>query len=289
MRSIYAKRTLVTGAASGIGRALALALAREGADLYLLDIEEKKLAGVVAEARRWGRFVAGSRCDLADPVSITTAVNAIRAEWGYLDILVNNAGVAYYGPTDRMTPDQWNRLLAINLLAPIQLTREWLPMLLTRPEGHILNVCSIAGLVACGRLVAYHTSKFGLVGFSEALRAEYSARGLGVTALCPGFVRTNIFQAAINGRRAKPIGPPPRCLCSPPEKVAARALRAIRRNEGLVVVSPMARLLWFLKRMSPRLMALLSRRGKSRRNADRPATADPAVTSTGQNPERISA
>ena len=281
MRSIQAKKALVTGAASGIGRALALALARKRADVYLLDINEQKLAGVVSEAQCCRGVVLGMRCDLARPDSITAAVKAIGADWGYIDILVNNAGVAYYGPTERMTADQWNALLAINLLAPIQLTREWLPVLLTRPEAHILNVCSIAGLVASGRLAAYHTSKYGLVGFSEALRAEYRARGLGVTALCPGFVRTNIFQAAINGRSSKPIGTPPSWLCIEPEKVAARALRAIRRNEGLVVLSPMAHLLWLLKRMSPGLVAFLSRRGKKRNKANRPARTTPVVTAGG--------
>src|SRR5262249_46639836 len=151
-------------------------------------------------------------------------VTSIRQHSDYIDILVNNAGVAYYGATDRMCADRWNWLLAINLLAPIQLTREWLPVLLTRPEAHVLNVCSIAGLVACAKLPAYHTSKYGLVGFSESLRAEYSARGLGVTALCPGFVRTNLFQAAPNGHNGKPIRVPPRWLCTSPEKIAARAV-----------------------------------------------------------------
>jgi 3-oxoacyl-[acyl-carrier protein] reductase len=117
-----------------------------------------------------------------------------------------------------------------------------------------------------------------LVGVSEALRAEYSARGLGVTALCPGFVRTNIFQAAISGRNSKAMVMPPRWLCMAPEKVAARALQAIRRNEGLVVISPMAHVLWFLKRLSPGLLARLSRRGKKRRKAERSASESAVAT-----------
>jgi short-subunit dehydrogenase len=273
MQSIRGKKTLVTGAASGIGKAIALALARAGADLYLLDIDEMKLAGVVAAARQWGGEVVGAQCDLARTENITAAVQSIRQSWRYIDILINNAGVAYYGPTERMWADQWNSVLAINLLAPIQLTREWLPILLTRLEAHVLNVCSIAGLVASGKLAAYHTSKYGLVGFSEALRAEYSARGLGVTALCPGFVRTNIFQAAMSGQDRKPVRVPPRWLCSSPEKVAARALKAILRNEGLVLVSPMAHVLWFLKRLSPDLLAFLSRRRHKGKHARRPVSA----------------
>jgi 3-oxoacyl-[acyl-carrier protein] reductase len=280
MRSIHGKNTLITGAASGIGKAIALALARAGADLYLLDIDEAKLTAVVAEAKQWASRVVGIRCNLAYPEEITAAVQRIRGDWGYIDILVNNAGVAYYGRTERMTADHWNDLLAINLLAPIQLTREWLPILLTRPESHVLNVCSIAGLVTCGKLAAYHASKYGLVGFSESLRAEYSMRGLGVTALCPGFVRTSIFQSALSNRDGKPVRVPPWWLCTSSEKIAARAVEAIRRNEGLVLVSPMAHLLWFLKRLSPGLFALLCRRPKKRKIAPR-SVAIPGVKSAG--------
>jgi short-subunit dehydrogenase len=186
-------------------------------------------------------------------------------------VLVNNAGVAYYGPTHRMTASQCERVLAVNLLAPIQLTRELLPALLERPEAHVLNVCSIAGLVASGRLAAYHVSKFGLVGFSESLRAEYGSRGLGVTALCPGLVKTALFQTAMHNPRKKPLPKPPDWACTSPECIARRAVRAIRRNEGLVVVSPMARALWCFKRVAPGLLdwcqRFRRRRGGHRKRA----------------------
>src|SRR5262249_7265241 len=156
------------------------------------------------------------RCDLSQPAQVSACVQDALSCWGALDILVNNAGVAYYGPTERMTPGQWDWLLQVNLRSPIQLTQELLPTLLHRPEAHILNVCSIAGLVAGRKLAAYPVSKFGLVGFSEALRAEYAHRGLGVTALCPGLVRTGLFQAAVSGQPGKPVKPPPRWLCISP-------------------------------------------------------------------------
>ncbi len=196
MKRIDGKLALVTGAASGIGRATALALAQKGANLFLVDINQPQLAATADEARRKGIRVDARVCDLSRPAEIHRTVEALLASWGGLDILVNNAGIAFYGPTLQMTDEQWERLLAVNLHAPIQFTRELLPALLARPEAHILNMCSIAGLVAGPRLTAYHVSKFALVGFSEALRAEYGHRGLGVTALCPGLVRTNIFQSA---------------------------------------------------------------------------------------------
>ena len=265
MRTIRGKKALVTGAASGIGRAIALALARQGTDLYLLDVNESSLSVVADEARCYGVTVVLAVCDVACPDQVSARVGEVLKEWGELDILVNNAGVAYYGPTERMTAGQWQRLLAINLLAPIQFTRELLPSLLARPEAHIVNVCSIAGLVASGRLAAYHVSKFGLVGFSESLRAEYNRRGLGVTALCPGLVRTNIFQAAVNGRDNKPMPTPPAWMVASPEAVAHRTVQAILKNKGLVIVTPTARFLWYFKRFSPSLLSWVSGFGKRKR------------------------
>jgi NAD(P)-dependent dehydrogenase (short-subunit alcohol dehydrogenase family) len=283
MRTIRGKKALVTGAASGIGRAVTLALAREGADLYLLDVDEPGLVRVASEARRHGGLVVAAYCDVACPKQISAQIKAVLKTWGALDILVNNAGVVYYGPTECMTAEQWGRLLGINLLAPIQFTRELLPVLLAQPEAHIVNVSSMFGLTAFGKLAAYHTSKYGLVGFSESLRAEFAHRGLGVTALCPGFVQTNLFEAAVSGG-AKAVRTPPAWICTSPEAVAARAIQAILKNRGLVVFTAAARVLWFVKRLSPRLFEWLNRLGRRKRKADpneagfsRSATAEQAV------------
>ena len=267
MRTVCGKHALVTGAASGIGRAIALALADRGADLFLLDVDLPGLADVAWQARRKGVRVTVRCCDLAVPSEISESVDALMRSQRPVDVLVNNAGIAYYGPTHLMSASQWDRLLAVNLLAPIQLTRELLPGLLDRPEAHVLNVSSIAGLVASGRLAAYHVSKYGLIGFSESLRAEYGPRGLGVTALCPGLVKTDLFQTAAHGHRDKPLPKPPDWLCASPERVARRAVRAILRDEGLVLVTPMAHVLWFLKRLSPGLLDYCQR---FRRRRSRP-------------------
>src|SRR5262249_39243050 len=117
MKTVRGKVALVTGAASGIGRAVALALAREGAALHLLDVDEDGRADVVDEARRLGSETVGCRCDLSRPDEVSEAVRGVLDRWGELDILVNNAGVAYYGPTERMTAEQWDWLLSVNLLA----------------------------------------------------------------------------------------------------------------------------------------------------------------------------
>jgi short-subunit dehydrogenase len=265
MKTIRGKKALVTGAASGIGRAIALALAREGAALYLLDVDAAKLAAVAAEARRQGIPVVEAPCDLARPEQITAVTRALLEDWGELDILINNAGVSYHGKTDGMPAREWQRLLAINLLAPVQLTLELLPVLLAREEAHIVNVGSILGLVAIPKMTAYQVSKFGLVGFSESLRAEYNRQGLGVTALCPGFVQTDIYRAMLEGEGARPMRTPPQWFFASPEHVAARAVRAIYRNQGVVAVTLLARLMWLLKRLAPRLWSAAVRSGRKKK------------------------
>jgi NAD(P)-dependent dehydrogenase (short-subunit alcohol dehydrogenase family) len=274
MKSVRGKRALVTGAASGIGREIALQLALEGAHVYLLDVDAEGLAEVVRDARVCGVDVVGVRCDLSKPAEIAGALAGMLAAWDGVDILVNNAGVAFYGPTEKMTAEQWNWLLGINLLAPIQITRELLPTLLSRPEAHILNVCSVAGLVAGARTTAYHVSKFGLVGFTESLRAEYGRRGIGVTALCPGPVRTNLYRAGVSAKkRRSSIPEPPAWLSTSPERIAAAAIRAIHKNQRFVLMTPIAYVLHNAKRFAPGLLDLLHHLG---RRKVRPAVADPA-------------
>ena len=276
MKMIRGKKALITGAASGIGRAIALALARQGADLYLLDIDRVGLEAVVDEASAAGVNAVGEICDISIQENIGVAVRTMLERWGHVDILVNNAGIAYYGPTERMTAEQWNRLLAINLLAPIHLTRELLLTLLARPEADLLNVCSISGLVAGGRFAAYHVSKFGLVGFTEAMRAEYGRRGLGVTSLCPGPVRTNLYSSAMSGKKGKPVPTPPAWICTTEEKVAAAAVRAIRRNKRMILLTPLAHVLYNLHRFAPWFLDLLNHAGRNRK---RHAQADFAKAS----------
>jgi 3-oxoacyl-[acyl-carrier protein] reductase len=264
MKTIRDKKALVTGAASGIGRAVALALAKEGADLYLIDINGDKLAATADEVRRMGRVVETRVCDLSDSKQITIAVDSLVSSWGRLDILVNNAGTAYYGPTLKMTAEEWNHLLAINLLAPIQLVRELLPTLTAQAEAHIVNVSSIFGLVPMRKIAAYQTSKFGLVGFSAALRAEYNRCGCGVTALCPGFVRTAMIEEFVAADREQRVRIPA-WMCTSVDTVANQAIRAIRANKAIVVISPVARLTWWFARFSPRTLDWIVRQGWRRK------------------------
>jgi 3-oxoacyl-[acyl-carrier protein] reductase len=263
MRNIRGGRAVVTGAASGIGRAIAMALAREGVDLILLDIDAPALAAAAADARAVGVDVLTQSCDLAAAGDVEDAIATIRYRCSALSILVNCAGIAYYGATHNMPSAQLERLLAVNLLAPIRLTYALLPILAQQPEAHIVNVCSIYGLVSMRKAVAYQTSKFGLVGFTMGLRAEYWRRNFGLTALCPSFVKTPLLAKLSDEKEVVPDW-----ICVTPETIAERTIRAIHRNQGLVVVPMSARVLWWLARMLPFLLDWTMREGW--RNKRRP-------------------
>jgi short-subunit dehydrogenase len=197
--------------------------------------------------------------------------------WNGVDILVNNAGITYYGKTERMSGGHWDKLLQINLLSHVQFTRELLPNLLERPEAHVMNVCSVLGLVGMPKVTAYCTSKFGMVGFSEALRGEFGREGLGVTALCPGFVRTNLFTNAPLDEKAEEHKIPPRMITTTPERVANAAIKAIYRNRGVVVMEPFARFMYVLKRFAPWIMDAIFHLGRGKRVARKLAELEQAA------------
>jgi short-subunit dehydrogenase len=267
MRVIRGKKALVTGAASGIGRAISLRLAQEGATLYLVDINEAGLADVAGLARAAGVEVVTRRSDVAEPREVSATVDDVLRRWNGVDILVNNAGITYYGHTDQMAAEHWDKLMRVNLLSHIQFTRELLPSLLSRTDAHVVNLCSILGLVGMPKVTAYVTSKFGMVGFSESLRNEFGRDGLGVTAVCPGFVTTNLFASAELAKDQDEHKLPPQAICTTPERVANAVVKAIYRNRRMVVMEPFARLLYATKQFAPWLMDFIFHMGKRKRVA----------------------
>ena len=282
MRTLRNKSALVTGAASGIGQAIALQLARKGVNLYLLDVDQAGLIDVVAAAKNERVEAIGRCCDLSDSRQVAASSAHILDRWGGVDLLVNNAGITYYGQTAEMSAEHCERLLAINLHAPIQLTRELLPSLLSRPEAHVLNVASFYGLVGTRRVSVYTATKFGLVGFSESLRAEYGRAGLGVTALCPGFVDTNLFATAPLGADRRQHKQPPRWMLTTPEKIAVRAVKAIYRNQAQVVMQPYAKLAHLGKRLFPGLLDWAHHLSRKRKKLQ--TTADSATAAVVHRP-----
>lgn len=247
------KRVLLTGAAGGVGTAIALRLAREGAQLALAD---RDVSGLDALGERLaqiqGRRPETYTVDLASPQSLEALCRAVGN--GPLDVLINNAGIAPGGVFAGQAPKTLDAILDINLRAVLGLTHRLLPRLLQRPEAAIANVASAAGLLAPGGMAAYAASKFGVVGFSEALRAELRGR-VRVCVVCPAFVQTDIMQhsVAITGEGAatvQAIGEMVHRYGLPADRVARAVLDGIRRDRGRVVPGLAPHLLLLLRRLS---------------------------------------
>jgi short-subunit dehydrogenase len=271
MRCIQGKIVVITGAASGIGKAMAHRFARAGARLHLIDVDELSLRAVLGELTSRGADCSHTICDLGELGEVQFAIQHTLSRRRHIDLLINNAGISYYGPTTEMTDAQCEQLLAVNFLAPIRLTRGLLPVLLSRAESHVVNVSSMYGFVVTPRSAAYHASKYGLLGFSDSLRAEFARYGLQVTTLCPGYVRTRLYETIMHPANRN-IPQPPWYLTTSPEAVAGRAFRAVQRNQRLVTVTPLARIAYDLSRFFPGLFDRLYRLGRRK-----PFPIDPFV------------
>lgn len=267
MRFIRGRTAVVTGASSGIGRAIALRLAGEGAHLYLIDREAVALAETAALAARQNVNVQTEVADLSRLDLIAGLVSKIQASCPDIHILINCAGTVTYGPVHLIDEQTMRNLMNVNLLAPMELVRALLPNLIAADEAHIVNICSIAGLVPAWRMTAYQASKYGLVGFTMALRNDYQRETFGVTAICPGFVRTPMVTGVKDCEPHRAARQLPDFLLTSPEIVASRTIDAIRRDKGLVVISPFARVAWWIGRAFPHLLDYASREGWRRRGS----------------------
>lgn len=250
-------KAIVTGAASGIGQATALALAAKGVALWLTDIDAPGLQRTAEQASALGVQVETTVCDLLQPGAVDDLAAQILRRWPDPSLLVNSAGISAYGRTHELDEKTWDRVLGLNLHVPIKLTNTLLPAMTAQREAHVVNLCSIFGLTAMPHIAPYQTSKFGLVGYSLALDAEYGRRGFGVTAVCPGIVRTPL----IAGLKAASGLEIPAVIGLTPQFVARRIVRAVERNAGLIVLAPSAYLSWRLMRISPGLMRWFHRSG----------------------------
>jgi NAD(P)-dependent dehydrogenase (short-subunit alcohol dehydrogenase family) len=181
---------LVTGAAGGLGRAIAGTLARSGATVILADVRAREAKRAAVEIERHGGHAGAVELDLLDGEGIEDAVRAVLAEHGHIDVLVNNAGTDVTAPAEELTIEQWDRIIGVNLRAPFIASRAVLGSMAERGRGHIVNVTSTAAKRAWPNASAYHASKWGLLGLSHALHAEARARNVKVTAVVAGGMRT---------------------------------------------------------------------------------------------------
>jgi NAD(P)-dependent dehydrogenase (short-subunit alcohol dehydrogenase family) len=252
------KRCFLTGAASGIGRATALKLAGEGAELYLTDRDAEGLEKTVADARALGGTVAEYRAlDISNYDDVARFAADIHANHSAMDVVMNIAGVSAWGTVDQLTHQHWKSMVDINLMGPIHVIETFVPpMLVGGRGGHLVNVSSAAGLVALPWHAAYSASKYGLRGLSEVLRFDLARHRIGVSVVVPGAVKTPLVQTVqIAGvdredpnvkRWTDRFGG----HAVSPEHVADMILRGVRRNRFLIYTSPDIRALYMFKRVA---------------------------------------
>jgi len=251
------RTAVVTGAGSGLGRAIAQSLAKRGCHLALADIGEPGLAETVQLLGHPGIRVSRHQLDVADRTAVAALPQAVLAEHGRIDLLFNNAGVALAGTFDQVSETDFDWLFDINFGAVVRLTRAFLPHLEASDDARIVNMSSLFGLISPPGQTAYSASKFAVRGFSNALRFELAGSNVGVTVVHPGGVATKIAE---NARRpagttdtevAEQLERAHRVLTMPPAKAGEIIVKAVERRAPRVVVGGRARMIALMERLAP--------------------------------------
>jgi NAD(P)-dependent dehydrogenase (short-subunit alcohol dehydrogenase family) len=259
VRTLANKNVFLTGAASGIGRATALAAAREGATLFLTDVNQQGLIDVVAEITGAGGDVAyASPVDVSDHEGVRAMAAEITTDHGSMDVVMNIAGIASWGTITAMPHSTWQRVVDINLMGPISVL-EYLvpPMIEAGRGGQVVNVSSAAGIIGMPWHAAYSASKFGLRGVSEVLRFDLARHRIGVSLVCPGGVDTGLTETVSiagvdnSSKQFRKLQAHFKKRAVTPEQAAAAILKGVRRNKYWVYTSPDIRVAHLAQRYFP--------------------------------------
>jgi short-subunit dehydrogenase len=245
MRTLDGTRILITGAASGIGRAMAERFTAAGALVLLTDVDDVQLARTAESMMKAGRDVRAYHLDVTDPDEIQAVRDTIHADVGVIDVLVNNAGVVFGGPFLDVPLDLHRTTVDVNVLGPVMLTHAFLPDLIARPEAHLVNIASMVGLVGAPGASTYAASKWAVLGLSESLELELRRQGHGhvhVTTVCPSLIRTSLFAGA---------GPIRLIPWLTPDRVADLVAGAILRDAPTLRVPFMVKLVPALRAALP--------------------------------------
>jgi len=215
---------VVTGAGRGIGRAIALKFAAEGADVFCISRTAENSEKVAQEVRATGRKAWGLAVDVANGEAVTAAAQKILAEAGKVDILVNNAGVTRDGLLMRMSEADWDTVLATNLKGAFLMTKAFARPFIKQRSGRIVNVASVIGLIGNAGQANYAASKAGLIGFTKSVARELASRGITANVIAPGFVETDMTSGLTEQLRAEVLKTNPLGQFGQPEDIAAAAL-----------------------------------------------------------------
>lgn len=254
---------LLTGATGGFGQELTRQLLQAGSRLILTDLDRHNLDNLAAKISSeitTGEIIACIESDLANQEGCETLYHQVKALNIPVDILINNAGIGLFGRMDEVPADKWERLMQVNLLAPMRLSSFFVADMIERKQGHIVNISSLAGWIAPGGMAHYSSSKFGLRGFSEGLFNEVKPYNIKVTAVYPFFSRTPILQSERYGTLAQNGKGFPEHLATDPAKVMAKTIKAIARNQLHVFPDKMANSIHLLKQYFPKLFDWMSDR-----------------------------
>jgi len=229
MKNLNQKRVLITGSGQGLGLIMAQILASEGAEIIIADIDQQRIDKAVEQIRVGRHQAFGYQMDVTDPKSVQRARNQIHAERGPIDILINNAGVVKGGLFLDVPLEDHQMTFQVNTWGPVNVTHCFLPDLISRPEGQLVNIASAAGLIALPWGTTYASSKWASLGFSESIREELRLTGadhVKVTSVCPSYIQTGMFS----GVKAPLFLP-----VLKPNKVARMVLKAIKREKEMVM------------------------------------------------------
>jgi NAD(P)-dependent dehydrogenase (short-subunit alcohol dehydrogenase family) len=267
LRTFAGAVAIVTGGASGIGRALGEALAWRGATVVLADVQIELAEEVAARIRAGGGRATAEELDVTDFAATNRLVQGLFQAAGRLDYLFNIAGIGIVGEARYYELEDWYRLLDVNLRGVVHGVQAAYPIMIRQGFGHIVNMASGAGLWPSPFVVGYCTTKHAVVGLSTSLRIEAAAAGVCVSVLCPGAVRTPALT--VESKYGKVLPPiPPEVLRTlverqrpmRPERFAEQALRAVARNRAIIVIPSWWRMVWWLNRLSPGLGLYLGRK-----------------------------
>jgi len=272
MKDLGDRVVVVTGAASGIGRSAALAFAREGARVHLVDVDCARVEEASSEARGASPGCTSHVVDVRDAAAVEDLAGRVMQAEGRVDVLVNNAGVCLGGPVETTSLDDWRWITDVNYWGVVHGIRSFVPLMIAQASGHIVNTASMAGLVGLPFVAAYCATKFAVVGLSEALSVELAVHGIHVTVVCPGFVRTSVVANArmkLPGDWNAKVERAFERWATDPDRIARRIVGAVRRERSFVVAGREMLPLWMLRGLSVDLyqsvMRALARRALKRR------------------------
>ena len=268
-------RALVTGAGSGLGRAIALQLAARRCRVVVTDRDVDRIEKVSQEVEAAGGQVLTSRLDVADPEDWGRVADFVRGRWDGLDVLVNNAGVASSGGIDEASLDAWRLQMDINVMGVVHGVRTFHEDMVRQRRGHIVNIASFAGIAQAPGMIAYNTAKGAVVAFSESLQVELAVHDVGVSVVCPAFFKTQLTETMTETspemiRRVEKWMEESGVTA---DDVASAAVEAVERNRFLVLTHRETRNYYWLKRIWPSQYRRLLRREFNRRMAKTEARA----------------